>query len=74
MTIELPKVTAYLHGGPRDGESIVLPWAMYDLHLPDWDKGVLDGVADLYRLRDPWRGQEAAHYRYVEPEQMEKAA
>jgi hypothetical protein len=63
---------ARLHGGPRDGESVDLPWARLEMSLPRWTDNFLEGVAqDHYRLRPPWRGQELAHYDFIEPAEAE---
>ena len=61
-------VTALLHGGPRDGETLEqLPWARLEIAMPRWEGDPLEDTGeDLYRLRPPWRGQELAHYDYVE--------
>jgi hypothetical protein len=38
------------------------------MSLPRWTDNFLEGVLeDLYRLRPPWRGQELAHYDFVDP-------
>ena len=70
QALRLPAVTAHLHGGPRDGETVQLPWARIDLPLIRWEDDVM--VTDAYRLNAPWRGQSTAHYSYIEP--AEKAA
>jgi hypothetical protein len=64
-------VTARLHGGPRNGETLEMPWARLEMSLPRWTDNFLEGVLeDLYRLRPPWRGQELAHYDYVDPAKL----
>jgi hypothetical protein len=63
-----PRVTAYLHGGPRDGETLQLPWALTRVQLIRWEDNMM--VEDLYHLVGPWRGQDTAHYRYAEPERV----
>jgi hypothetical protein len=60
---------ARLHGGPRDGETVNLPWARLEMSLPRWTDNFIEGVlVDQYRLRPPWRGQVLAHYDFVESE------
>lgn len=63
---DLPMVRATMHGGPRDGETVDLPWARMEFAFPRFDSPGLDGIGeDLYRLRPPWRGGDA-EYDYVE--------
>lgn len=66
MTIAPNYVTARLHGGPCDGEAVLMPWARIDLPMIRWEEDVL--ITDMYRLRGPWRGQAIAHYEFVENE------
>jgi hypothetical protein len=62
-------VTGHLHGGPRDGETVEMPWARLEMSLPRWTDSFIEGVLeDQYLLRPPWRGQDLAHYDFVEPE------
>jgi hypothetical protein len=62
-------ITATLHGGPRDGETVELPWARIEIPLPRFEGAGLEGIEeDLYKLRGPWRGQDWANYDYVEKE------
>jgi hypothetical protein len=67
-----PYVQAQLHGGPHDGETVLMPWARLDLPMVAWLQE--DLVESLYRLSGPWRGQSVAHYQFVEPKTEEKAA
>ncbi len=68
-------VTAYLHDGPRDGETLGMPWARYELELLRWVGDRFEQiVSDTYRLRAPWRGQPIAHFDYVAPEVRRRAA
>lgn len=58
-----------MHGGPRNGETVSMPWARIEIGFPRFDAPGLEGIAeDKYRLRGPWRGQEWAHYDHVAPE------
>lgn len=60
--------TAVMHGGPRDGETTPLPWAVPELEVPVWDdNNFLDTKVVAYRLRGPWRGQQHIDYEYVDP-------
>lgn len=61
-------VRATMHGGPRDGEEVLMPWARIEFAFPRFEGGGLEGIEeDRYRLRGPWRGQEWAHFDYVAP-------
>ena len=41
---------ARLNGGPRDGETVDLPWAGPEMSLPRWTDNFIEGVLqDLYR-------------------------
>jgi hypothetical protein len=67
-------VTARLHGGPHDGETVEMPWARLEMRLLRWtDNFIEDMLEDVYRLRPPWRGQELAHYDFVDPESAAEA-
>ena len=74
MTAPIPEpyVTARLHQGPRDGETIQMPWARYDIRLIRWEEDVM--LEDHYQLSGPWRGQATADYRYCEPTTKQEAA
>lgn len=71
---DLPMVRATMHGGPRDGETVSMPWARLEFAFPRFDSPGPEGIGeDLYRLKGPWRGQATAHYVYVEPPESEAA-
>lgn len=58
-----------MHGGPRKGEVVDMPWARLEIDFPRFAAPGPEGIEkDTYRLRPPWRGQEWAHYDYVAPD------
>lgn len=60
--------TGMMHEGPHDGETVDMPWARLEISFFRFDSPGLEGIGeDTYRLRGPWRGQECAHYDYLEP-------
>src|ERR1700679_818339 len=60
------QITAHLHGGPHDGETMGLPWPKLKLPLGTWDGDECHEV--MYELRGRWLGhQRDVHYRFVEP-------
>lgn len=68
-------VTATLRGGPHDGETLMLPWARAEIRFPHWESLMTDTTTgDVYRLVGPWRGQDTAEYKFVEPAADAKAA
>lgn len=56
-----PYVQGQLHGGPHDGETVLLPWARIVLPMARWEGEAM--ITTDYRLDGPWRGQTIAHYR-----------
>jgi hypothetical protein len=60
------QITAHLHGGPYDGETMGLPWPRLKLPLMTWDGD--DQVESVYEMQGRWVGhQRDVHYRFVEP-------
>jgi len=59
------RVQAHLHGGPHDGETMMVPWARIDIPVLRWEGD--EAVVSQYRLSAPWRGQNTAEYRFVDP-------
>jgi hypothetical protein len=66
------RVYAHIHDGPHDGETVMMPWARIEVPMFAWDGDRL--VESLYRLNSPWRGQDDAHYLFVEQADQELAA
>lgn len=58
-------VHGHLHGGPHDGETVMMPWARVEVPMLDWTDD--EPVESRYVLCGPWRGQDTAHYEWIDP-------
>lgn len=62
-------VLCRLHGGPHDGDRMVLPWARLRIDLSLWEGPfITDCYLVGYRLRSRWNGGIEADYDFDDPE------
>jgi hypothetical protein len=59
------RVTAHLKGGPADGETRLLPWALIKLPVMSWDGDM--PVESVYRMGERWLHQRDVDYVFVDP-------
>lgn len=60
------RVQGHLHGGPHDGETVLLPWARIEVPMVHWEGDEM--IVSKYRLAGLWLYQVDVPYSYVEPE------